>query len=118
MTFSVSSGPLGIDTTDATTDQNGQAKAGLRSTSVTATFPGYFPSAITASSQYGSVTFTATVFVTTALGGADIPASFAAFARSMTIRFENEEELIFADALVWRKPAQGSSLIEQMQSLT
>ncbi|MBZ5604385.1 MAG: Ig-like domain-containing protein [Acidobacteriia bacterium] len=76
VTFSVSSGPLGIDTTDATTDQNGQAKAGLRSTSVTATFPGYFPSAITASSQYGSVTFTATVFVTTALGGADIPASF------------------------------------------
>ena len=48
---------------------------------------------------------------------ADIAGSFAAFERSITIHFENEEDLIFADAPGWLTKEQGSDLIQKMQAL-
>ena len=48
----------------------------------------------------------------------DISGSFAALERSITIHFDNEEDLIFADAPGWLTQEQGAILIQQMQALT
>jgi len=48
---------------------------------------------------------------------AGIRGAFASFARSITVHFENEEELVFADAPGWITKEQGADLISKMQAL-